>query len=151
SLLFQMAAHRVEPVMPPSSKKDLKPLTPDELGLLKLWIDAGAKDDTAETPAPAKPVELGNLPPGVHPITALDMTGDGALVASGLANVVRVVEVASGREIASLGGHKDIIQSLRFSPDGTLLAAGSFQVVTLWNVPTRGQKGTSAGQWTERK
>ena len=50
SLLFKMAAHRVEPVMPPKDKKDQKPLTPEELGLLKLWIDAGAKDDSAENP-----------------------------------------------------------------------------------------------------
>src|SRR5262245_45143481 len=48
SLLFKMAAHRVEPVMPPKDKKDAKPLTPEELGLIKLWIDAGAKDDSAE-------------------------------------------------------------------------------------------------------
>src|SRR4051812_38641371 len=39
SLLFQMAAHRVEPVMPPKDKKGAEPLTSEELGLLKLWID----------------------------------------------------------------------------------------------------------------
>ena len=55
SLLFQMAAHRVEPVMPPKDKKDAKSLTPEELGVLKLWIDGGAKDDSAENaPAAAK-------------------------------------------------------------------------------------------------
>ena len=48
SLLFRMATHRVEPVMPPAGKKDTKPLTPDELGLIKLWIDAGARDDSDE-------------------------------------------------------------------------------------------------------
>jgi WD40 repeat protein len=136
SLLFKMAAHRVEPVMPPEKKKDLPPLTPEELGLLKLWIDAGAKDDSTEDTSPARPIELGTLPPGVHPIVAVDMTADGSRVAAGRANVVQVFDADSGLEIASLGGHKDIIQSLRFSPDGTRLAAGSYQVVTLWNVPT---------------
>ena len=48
SLLFTMAAHRVEPVMPPKDKPANKPLDPAELGLLKLWIDAGARDDSAE-------------------------------------------------------------------------------------------------------
>src|SRR3954452_20686001 len=38
SLMFKMAAHRVEPVMPPREKKDQAPLTPEELGILKLWI-----------------------------------------------------------------------------------------------------------------
>ncbi|MDR3636139.1 MAG: hypothetical protein P4L84_20220 [Isosphaeraceae bacterium] len=135
SLLFKMAAHQVEPVMPPKDKKDQKPLTPEELGLIKLWIDAGAKDDSAENKPAANPIELGALPPGVQPVVAVDMTADGGRVAAGRANVVQVYEPESGLEIVSLGGHKDIIQSIRFSPDGKRLAAGSYQIVTLWNVP----------------
>jgi WD40 repeat protein len=135
SLLFKMAAHRVEPVMPPKEKKDAKPLTPDELGLLKLWIDSGAKDDSAGQPTPS-PITLGELPSGVRPIVAVDLTEDGKLVAAGRGNKVFVYEVASGKEIAALGGHKDIIQSLRFSPDGTKLAAGSYEFVTVWDIPT---------------
>src|SRR4051794_25798962 len=138
SLIFQMAAHRVEPVMPPKDKKDAKSLTPEELGLIKLWIDAGAKDDSDENAEAATLVTLGELPPGVQPINAVDMTGDGARVACGRANVVQVYDAASGLEILSLGGHKDLIQSLRFSPDGRRLAAGSYQIVTLWDVPTAG-------------
>ena len=34
-----------------------------------------------------------------------------------------------------LGGHKDIIQSLRFSPDGKRLAAGSYEFATVWDLP----------------
>jgi len=152
SLLFQMAAHRAEPVMPPADKKDAKPLTPEELGLLKLWIDAGAKDDAAaggDGPAPA--VELGALPPGVHPINAVDLTADGARVACGRANVVQVYDADSGLEIVSLGGHQDLIQSLRFSPDGRRLAAGSYQVVTLWDAPTGGLKATFSGHGDQVK
>lgn len=145
SLLFKMAAHRVEPVMPPKDKKDQKPLTPEELGLIKLWIDAGAPDDSAENKPAAKPIELGALPPGVQPIVAVDMTADGGRVAAGRANVVQVYEPESGLEIVSLGGHKDIIQSIRFSPDGKRLAAGSYQVVTVWNVPTGGLAKTFNG------
>ena len=145
SLLFTMSAHRVEPVMPPKDKRDAPPLSTTELGLLKLWIDAGAKDDSAENAEAATPVQLGALPPGVHPINAVDLTADGTLVVCGRANVVQVYDVASGREIVTLGGHKDLIQSVRFSPDGRRLAAGSYQVVTVWNVPTGG------GQWSEMK
>ena len=136
SLLFQMAAHRVEPVMPPVAKKDLKPLTSDELGLLKLWIDQGAKDDSAEHTRETKPLELGSLPAGVHPIVAVDMTTDGTQVAAGRANTVQVYDVTSGMEIISLGGHSDIIQSVRYSPDGSKLAVGSYKVVSVWNAPT---------------
>ncbi len=145
SLLFKMAAHRVDPVMPPKEKKDLKPLTPDELGVLKQWIDAGAKDDSDASPAPARPVVLGVLPPGVHPINAVDITADGLRVASGRANVVEVFDVDSGLPIIGLGGHRDLIQSVRYSPDAKRLAAGSFQVVTLWDAPVGTLDKTFAG------
>ena len=134
SLLFRMAAHRVEPAMPPLAKKDQKPLTPEELGLLKLWIDAGAKDDSAETLAPP-PITLGNLPAGLRSIVAVDLTDDGKLVAAGRGNRVVVFEVATGKELADLGGHQDVIQSLRFGPDGKKLAAGSYEVATVWDLP----------------
>lgn len=151
SLLFKMAAHRIEPVMPPAEKKNLKPLTSEELGLLKLWIDGGAKDDSDESPEVARPVVLGKLPPGVHPINAVDMTDDGTRVACGRANVVEVFDVDSGLEVIALGGHQDVIQSIRFSPDGRILAAGSYEVVTLWNVPTGGLEKTFEGHTDQVK
>lgn len=135
SLLFRMAAHRVAPVMPPKDKKELKPLTPNELGLLKLWIDSGAKDDTESAPAP-KAIEIGSIPAGVHPINAVDMTPDGRTVAAGRANLVTVSDTDSGLDILSIEGHKDLIQSVRFSPDARRLASGSYQVVTVWNAAT---------------
>jgi len=135
SLVFRMAAHRVEPYMPPVAKRDIKPLSPEELGLLKLWIDAGAKDDSAEVPEASRSIELGELPAGVRPIVAVDLSADGKRVAAGRGNRVYVYEVGSGRELANLGGHRDIIQSLRFAPDGQKLAAGSYEYATLWDVP----------------
>jgi hypothetical protein len=153
SLLFRMAAHRAEPIMPPKDKPGNPSLTPEELGLIKLWIDAGAKDDSTGQPAgpkvrEGKAVVLGELPPGLQPIGAVDMTASGTMVAVGRANIVQVYDVDSGTEIIALGGHKDLIQSVRFSPDGRLLGAGSYQIVTLWSVPT-GSK--AAGSWTERR
>jgi WD40 repeat protein len=141
SLLFKMAAHQVEPTMPPKDKPANKPLSADELGLLKRWIDEGAKDDATESSAHSRtgtkePIELGDLPPGVQPINAVDLSADGARVAAGRANSVQVYDVDSGLEIISLGGHKDLIQSVRFSADAALLAAGSYRIVTLWRAPT---------------
>ena len=134
SLLFQRSSHRVEPVMPPFDKKDAQPLTSDELGLLKLWIDAGAKDDSAEAPAPAS-ITLGDLPGSLRPILTVDLTGDGKLVAIGRGNRVLIFEVGSGKQLANLGGHRDLIQTVRFSPDGQRLAAGSFEFATVWDLP----------------
>ena len=150
SLLFQMGSHRVEPVMPPKEKKEAKPLTSDELGILKLWIDSGAKDDSAEM-AQAETFELGDLPPGVQPIYALDITADGQRVACGRANLVQVYDADSGVEIITLGGHKDLIESVRFTPDGRRLAAGSYQFVTLWNVPTGNLTATFNGHGDQVK
>jgi hypothetical protein len=43
SLLVKLGARQEEPVMPPADNKvGAQPLTPEELGLLKLWIDQGA-------------------------------------------------------------------------------------------------------------
>ncbi len=48
---------------------------------------------------------------------------------------IRLWDVASGENIATLWGHPTDIQSLAFSPDGTLLASGSFDgTIMLWNV-----------------
>ena len=48
---------------------------------------------------------------------------------------IRLWDVASGKNIATLWGHPTDIQSLAFSPDGTLLASGSFDSTTLlWDV-----------------
>jgi len=150
SLLFQLASHQAAPAMPPENKKGNELLTSEELGLIKLWIDSGAKDDSEDEAGP-KSIELGTLPPGIQPIVAVDMTPNGERVAAGRANVVQVVDAASGLEIASLGGHKDIIQSLRFSPDGKRLAAGSYQVVTLWNLPSGGLNKTLEGHTDQVK
>ena len=138
SLMFKMAAHRVSPVMPPKDKPANKPMTSPELGLLQRWINEGASDDTdKDEPRNEAPrsIVLGELPPGVQPINAVDMTSDGARVAAGRANLVQVYDVDSGLEIVSLGGHKDLIQSVRYSPDSRLLAAGSYQIVTVWTAP----------------
>ena len=145
SLLFQMASHRVEPVMPPKDKKGAEALTPAELGILKLWIDAGARDDSSENGVEANKIVLGALPAGVRPINAVDLTEDGSRVAVGRANVVQVYDVASGMPIINLGGHQDLIQSLRYSPDGRRLAAGSYEIVTVWNAPTGGLSKTLNG------
>ncbi len=48
---------------------------------------------------------------------------------------IRLWDVASGENIATLWGHPTDIQSLAFSPDGTLLASGSFDgTIMLWDM-----------------
>lgn len=136
SLLVKLAAHLQKPVMPPD---DEEPLTSEQLTLLKLWIDQGAKPGEDLEPAKAyfgdDEVMLGPLPPGVHPVYALDLTNDGRLLAAGRANQVFVYDAATGALMAQLPGHLDIVQSVAFSPDQRWLATGGYQKVLIWQVP----------------
>ena len=53
SLMFQLASHADDPVMPPEDNDvGAKNLTPEQLGLLKLWIDQGAKGEVADSDGP---------------------------------------------------------------------------------------------------
>lgn len=71
----------------------------------------------------------------VDSILALDMSGDGKLVAvGGPTKVVRVYSTESGEPTFSLRNHTDWILSVSFSPDGLLLAtADRFGGVFVWN------------------
>jgi WD40 repeat protein len=158
SLLLQVAAHMEEPFMPPADNKvNAKKLTPEELGLIKLWIDQGAP---AAAVGKAPEPKWQPLPATVQPIVAVAMTEDGQLAAAGRGNEIHVYEVATGRVVARLidpalaaraGPHRsgiahlDIVQSLAFQASGDLLASGAFREVKLWRRPRNARKGELAG------
>ncbi len=72
---------------------------------------------------------------------------DGTLLASGSANgTIKVWNVNTREEAASLDGHTGQVLALDFSPDGTLLASGSRDnTVRLWNVATEAHVATLEG------
>ena len=66
SLMLQLASHQKRPLMPPKMEV---PLTPEELALIKLWIDQGAK---APTGARVRATVTLHAPPAtVHPVRAV--------------------------------------------------------------------------------
>src|SRR5437762_10742295 len=152
SRLIKLASKQKEPFMPPPDNDvKAKPLTPQDLGLIKLWIDQGAKGDVK---AASREIVWQPLPPGVNPIYAVAITADGQYAAASRANQIFLVHVPSKRELDRLtdpsllsgGIYKqpgvadlDLIQSLKFSPDGTLLASGGFRTVKLWRKTTAGK------------
>lgn len=133
SLLVRLSARAEKPAMPPKGES---PLTSLELSIIKAWVDQGAKPGTNPAPgAKKKEVVLGDLPPGIHPVYALDIDRSGSMLACGRGNQVHVHDLTSGALVANLTGHKDIVQSVRFSPDGRWLAAGGYGTVQIWPRP----------------
>ncbi|MFT5526264.1 MAG: WD40 repeat protein, partial [Pirellulaceae bacterium] len=148
SLLLKVAAHQVEPLMPPAGNDvAAKNLTSAELGLLKLWIDQGAKGSAGNL---LSPVKWRPLPLGDHPIYTVAVTADGQFAACGRANQILIYHVPTGQLVTRLNdpklqeqskdklpgvAHLDVVQSLSFSRNGDLLASGGFRTVKLWRYP----------------
>lgn len=146
SLLLAVASHVEEPVMPPEENDvEAKNLTPEELGLIQLWIDQGAKGSGGFDQL--SPKQWQPLPPGVHPVQAITLTEDGQFVAASRANQIFLYHVPTGQFVAKLAdptldsdqttgiAHRDLVQSLAFNVDGELLASGGFRKVKLWRRP----------------
>ncbi len=138
SLVLQAAAHLDDDLsMPPrDNKAKAKNLTPEQLGLLKLWIDQGAKP----SPKRERVIAWQPLAENLGTIFAVAVTGDGQFAACSRANRLFVYHVPSGRLVANEAAHRDQVNALAFSPDGTLLATGGYREVKLWRrVPIEGK------------
>ena len=145
SLLLILAARQEEPYMPPEDNEvGAEPLTPEELGWIKLWIDQGAKGEVSRVDGP---VQWQPLPAGINPIYAVAISPDGQYAAAGRANQIFLHHVPSKREVGRLTdpslleqgvyknsgiAHLDLVQSLRFSPDSSLLVSGGYRTVKFW-------------------
>jgi WD40 repeat protein len=145
SLIIKLASRAQESYMPPEDNDvGAKNLTPKELGLIKLWIDQGA---TGEVVGTRGVVKWQSLPAGVNPIYSVAISADGQYAAAGRANQVFIYHVPSRTEIGRLSdaaimesgvydspgvAFMDIVQSIAFSPDGTMVAAGGYRTLKIW-------------------
>jgi WD40 repeat protein len=144
SRLWQMASHRAKPIMPP--KTEYNPLTPEEVALLKLWIDQGAKGPAVDVRA--RPKVVVGLPPAlVKPVRAVAVSPDKSAVAAGRGNQVHLFDAKTGDFLRTLtdpmietpdgkpadAAHLSLVEAMAYSPDGKTLATGSFREVVLWD------------------
>ena len=142
SNLFLFCSRQKKPIMPPKSED---PLNSQEVSLIKLWIDEGAK---APTMARVKAKVIVNLPPAlVKPVRAVAVSPDGKFVAASRGNQIHLYDGKKGDFLKTLvdpllktpdgkvakAAHISLVESMAFSPDGKTLASGSFQELTLWD------------------
>ncbi len=146
SFLWTSSSHRVKPVMPPKSEDD--PLTEVEVAVLKRWIEQGAKGPAAGAVKALAAVALALPPAAVVPVRAVAVSPDKKLVAAGRGNRVVLLDAKSANITGALAdpkvltpagkpagvAHLSLVESMAFSPDGKLLATGSFREVVLWDV-----------------
>ena len=132
-----------KPFMPPRRNKvSAKKLTPRQLGLIRLWIDEGAK---GEVPRVSQELNWRPLPAALTPIYTTAISPDGQYAACGRGNQIFVYHLPTRRLAARLAdpglakgnpaaavAHRDVVQSLSFSPDGQTLASGGYRVAKLW-------------------
>jgi WD40 repeat protein len=144
SRLWLMASHRAKPIMPP--KTEYNPLTPEEVALLKLWIDQGAKGPAVDVRS--RPKVVVGLPPAlVNPVRAVAVSPDKSAVAAGRGNQVHLFDAKTGDFLKTLtdptletpdgkpadAAHLSLVEAMAYSPDGKTLATGSFREVVLWD------------------
>jgi WD40 repeat protein len=145
SLLYKSMSRTVKPFMPPKTED---PATPEEVALVKLWLDQGAKAPSGQR---ERPKIIVSLPPAsVHPVRALAVSPDKSAIAAGRGNQIHIYDAGSGAYIRSLvnpelkgpdgkevkAAHISLVDSMAYSPDGKWLVSGSFQEIAIWDILT---------------
>ncbi|CAD0222056.1 Serine/Threonine protein kinase with WD40 repeats [Planktothrix agardhii] len=80
-------------------------------------------------------------------VWSVALSADGRTLASGSNdNTIKLWDVQSQREIATLTRHSSDVKSVAFSPDGRMLASGSYdKTIKLWDVQSQREIATLTG------
>jgi WD40 repeat protein len=143
SLLVKMIEGRIEKdgkklIMPPGKRKKLQP---EEIAVIKNWIDAGALPPK-EPAQIVRELVLPKIAPTVAPrrsIQALAFAPGPKLIAVARYGEVELMSSETRAVVRTLKGHRGSVNAVAFSADGKLLAAAAgepalFGEARLWNV-----------------
>ena len=120
SPFIQQVEGRAKPKMPPKSD-----LAPEEIAVLRAWVEAGAKYSPVPRPSLDERVPaLTQTAPITPQAPSLAWKPDGSeLAVAGYRQVSRVA-MPDGAVVGRFDGLHDQVRSVAFSPDGALIAAG---------------------------
>lgn len=146
SYLLQVAAHLEDPIMPPEKNKaNAVPLTSDELGLIKRWIEEGAKGEAPLAAVTPQHWVLSKRQD--YPVYHMALGPQDQFVAASRGQRVQLYDLRQGLALGQLKdpalaakeiyqanppAHQDFVQSIAFSPEGWI-ATGGFRNVKLWS------------------
>jgi WD40 repeat protein len=109
-----------------------------EGGHIRVWD----MDGNEKLAAPARPGR----------VLSLAFCGPEHVAAGGSDNVIRILDVATGREAYRLIGHSGSIASLVYNDSMGLLVSGSYDTTArLWSVPPRAAEETALRPGTAEK
>ncbi len=77
--------------------------------------------------------------------TAVAFSPDGKILAMGLGDLIKLIDVSTGQELDTPLKNKTPASALAFSPDGKILASGWGKEIALWDFVTRKEIGTLKG------
>src|SRR5260370_27703183 len=130
-----------KPKMPPKTARQPKP---EEVALVRAWIDAGAPDDSSSVVVTLPEIKPRSVV--APPVAALAYSADGKLLAAGSYNEVVLIDPATGEVVGKLGGQCGKVTAVAFNAKGDLFATASGVAATageirLYKLPPGGIPG----------
>ena len=113
SRMILVLTGKAEPAMPPKDNEGPKP---EEIALLKAWIDAGAKGPQGAGPDPTMLVtpQVKLLAPARQVVSAIAVSPQGNVVAVARYGEVELQSLPEGKPLFKLGGHRGNVNAVDF-------------------------------------
>lgn len=139
SRMIRLVTGAAEPKMPPEGKPQP---TAEEVAILKEWIQAGAKGPAGREPDRTQ-LKVPSITPKAglaDPVTALDWSADGKLIAEARFGRVSILSADTLKPAATLDGVAGKVTALHFVPGNRLVTAsgipGLYGQAILWDLAT---------------